>query len=314
MGGSCGELVLAAGLCAALSACSSAEPGAATSGGAAPPHPTPTPTSTATTPPPEDPSRWSGGVDFGAPASPPRSFALYNTTPCYDELGMAGFGIVEMPFFRQSKFFASGADVGGPPDLGKAAALAEQMKGTKEPMMLDIESWPTIGDDDVVAETVARYESILDTMLAVDPSLTIGFYGVPPVRNYNAPVSGDPTKIANWHANNDKLVSLAEAEGIVFPSVYTFYNEPDDWVTYAIANVEEARRLAPDKAIAAVVWPRYHDDETGFIDQSFFALQLDTLYEHADAVVIWDFAGSTCDAEPWWNATKAFAEQHDFFQ
>jgi len=252
-------------------------------------------------------------VELGAPPAA-ASFTLFNITPCYDQLGMGGFGIVEMPFFRQSKFFASGADVSGPPDLDKAAALADEMKGTREPMMLDIESWPTIGDDDVVAETVARYESILETMLAVDPSLTIGFYGVPPVRNYTAPVSGDPTKMANWQANNDKLVSLAMAEGIVFPSLYTFYNEPEDWLKYAVANIEEARRLAPDKAVAVVLWPRYHDDEMAFIDQAFFALQLDTAYEHADAVVNWDLAASTCDPEPWWSATKAFAEQHDFFQ
>ena len=62
-----------------------------------------------------------------------------------------------------------------------------------------------------------------------------------PIRNYWAPVRGDSAAISDWQAENRRLQRLADAVDIIFPSLYTFYDDPAGWVTYAVANIKEAR-------------------------------------------------------------------------
>jgi hypothetical protein len=58
---------------------------------------------------------------------------------------------------------------------------------------------------------------------------------------------------------NDHLRGLVSSLDVSLPSLYTFYDYQPGWVTYAIANIMEARRMNPGKPVFAFLWPQYHD-------------------------------------------------------
>src|SRR5205085_1032044 len=91
--------------------------------------------------------------------------------------------------------------------------------------------------------------------------------------------------------------SLAETVDAVFPSLYTFYRreDSDGWVTYAKANLEQARRY--QKPIYAFLCPRYQNTFQD-IEADFWRLQLQTCRELADGCVIWDWTGLGKPGEP----------------
>jgi hypothetical protein len=77
----------------------------------------------------------------------------------------------------------------------------------------------------------------------------------------------------------------------LFPSIYTFYTDRQGWVTYAIAQITEAKRKAKGKPVYAFLWPQYHESNLLLglrpLDSDYWELQLNTVAQHADGVVIW---------------------------
>jgi hypothetical protein len=140
----------------------------------------------------------------------------------------------------------------------------------------------------------------------------IGYYGVPPIRDYWRaldPPNSQPYRA--WQSANDQLQPLANAVDALFPSLYTFYDDQDGWTQYAIANLSEARRLARGKPVYAFIWPQFHNSNPvlglKLIPGEFWALQLQTIAQHADGVVIWGGWQVLWDENAeWWQATRQF--------
>ncbi len=184
--------------------------------------------------------------------------------------------------------------------------------------VLDIEHWP-IEDETLAQAAVDNYITVLDWFRKAAPKeQAVGYYSMLPIRDYWRALKGpESSKYRSWQEQNDRLAPLAEAVDIVFPSIYTFYDDRDGWLVYAKAQIDESRRLAPDKPVYAFLWPEYHPSNKWRggdpIDPDYWRIQLDFLREHADGVIIWtiddtkaiDFA----EIPPWWDETVRFIEE-----
>ena len=178
--------------------------------------------------------------------------------------------------------------------------------------VIDIEHWPTRGKSGPVAEGLAKYRAVLGWFHGEVPTLRVGYYGVPPIRDYWRAIKGPSSaEYAAWQAENDRLAPLAKDVDALFPSLYTFYSDRNGWVKYAIAQIKEARRYGTGKPVYAFLMPTYHNSNKilggRFIEPEYWKLQLETILRHADGIVIWGGPKTEWDEDaPWWRVTKQF--------
>ena len=183
----------------------------------------------------------------------------------------------------------------------------------------DIERWAHKDTWRVPEENVQRYlefcELYRDNLPSSDHQF--GLYSILPVRNYFHAVG--EKDFAEWQGWNDEVTRIADHADVLFPSIYTFSSVFEgsadaitDWQDYAIANINEAKRIAPGKPVYPFLWPWYHPSARTPIDGFFWTIQMETCEEHADGFVIWDDLSSarTGWAEvqqmSWWKATEDF--------
>lgn len=180
--------------------------------------------------------------------------------------------------------------------------------------VIDIEHWPTQlskNGADAVSDTISRFKKVIGVFREAIPSIPLGIYSMIPVRNYWAPVVIKKDQLIAWERDNDFLAPLAAAVDVIFPSLYTFYDDPIGWQVYAKANLEQAHRYG--KPVIPFIWPRYHGSNRFIggqpVSRGFWRIQLETVREFADGVVIW---GARRDelgpAEGWMIETLAMAD------
>jgi hypothetical protein len=171
-------------------------------------------------------------------------------------------------------------------------------------------------------QNVERYTRLIAWVRDAGFNGSLGYYGLAPPRDYwRAVGTAGAAGVAEWQTENEayrRLASLVDAE---YPSLYTFYPDRDGWRRYALANLAEARRLAPGKAVIAFLWPQYHGSNRELADRDletdFWAEELETVYAAADGLVVWggwDFvrgAPRRWDPRaPWWLALQDFIRRH----
>jgi hypothetical protein len=178
--------------------------------------------------------------------------------------------------------------------------------------VIDVEHWPNVGADEVVASSIEKYLTLLSWVREDVGEGSMSYYAVPPLRDYwraTRPPASDLYK--QWQSENDKLVRLADAVDAFTPSLYTFYDDPGGWERHAIANIAEARRLAKGKPVYPFIWPHYHDQSKlkGFIPKDYWMVQLRTLERHADGMVLWAGQETWNAKDGWWQATEEFMRE-----
>ena len=210
------------------------------------------------------------------------------------------------------QLWEKGADRAYLPKKNQVRPLAEQAMASGGIAVLDIEHWPVRGDHAVVGESLTKLSTVLAWFHEAFPGLQVGYYGVPPIRDYWRAIKGSGTKeYLAWQAENDALRPLANDVDILFPSLYTFYPHREGWVEYAVAQIRETRRYGQGKPVYVFLWPAYHESNlllgNKSIEPEFWKLQLETVRAHADGIVIWGGGGSSWNEQaPWWKITKEF--------
>lgn len=172
---------------------------------------------------------------------------------------------------------------------------------------IDIEHWPTRVSKygaTAVADSVAKLKTVLALFRCSAPSMMHGYYGIIPAREYWAPVRRDTAAIALWEADNLALSPIAELADVIFPSLYTFYDDLPNWKVYAAANIAEASKYR--KPILPFLWPRYHSGPKGgqLVPGELWRQQLEFALGLTDGVILWDWSRAIWDEEaPWWRET-----------
>jgi hypothetical protein len=184
---------------------------------------------------------------------------------------------------------------------------------------LDLEHWETRGAAGIVEPNVRRLVSVVERLRAGGLKNPVGYYGILPNREYWRAIEGTSSEgFRSWQRDNDYVIPLAAVVDILFPSLYTFYEDPARWKLYALRNIAEAKRLANGKPIYPFIWPQYHDGtalEGRYIPAADWRAQLDLLAGEVDGIVIWggwareEGRLKWDDEAQWWMETKDFLDR-----
>ncbi len=256
-----------------------------------------------------------GDASFAAPRRR-AAFRVYDGLQSYiGKPSLARWGVRPLYWGDPDIGMPSGPSASAPPfpDPAIVARFVESVPDDSAPVVLDIEQFPVTGAGARVA--AARLATIMATFRRAIPHRSLGYYAVLPQADYwraIAPLGSREHRA--WRRENDFLAPVARMVDALYPSLYTFYPDRDGWIAYARAQVNEARRLA-NKPVYAFVWPEYHSSSKvqGFLDPSYWRLQLEMLRTHADGIVVfggWDERAVARrhwdDNAPWWRELRAF--------
>lgn len=181
------------------------------------------------------------------------------------------------------------------------------------PVVLDIERWPTsVIEPEGKRRNAEKLVDVLKKLREIRPDLKYGYYGeLPPRASWPQFDVNPAAKRAAWAASNDRMKrDLAPYVDAVFPSLYTFYDDPRGWEAYAEIMLLESKKFG--KPIYCYLWPRFHPSNKKMsgklISPTYWRIQLDTCRRLADGIVIWDNAPKELwDPQAvWWKETEAF--------
>lgn len=178
------------------------------------------------------------------------------------------------------------------PVQSRVESVARAAEARSVPLVLDIERWKvdnTVSDADVVVR-IDKLVEVVRWAREAAPNLRLGYFSLAPMAamSWAAAPEGSADNL-EWRRVNDRLRRLADAVDMIFPYVYTYKYNPDEWQTQAIGNIVEARRYG--KPVYVFLWFQYSErnQELGytFVPSEFWLRQLDTGCRHADGIVIW---------------------------
>ena len=249
------------------------------------------------------------------PPSTPKSFVARDATRFHENPNLAKYGLKNLEVVYEGSLWPAGASR-DQPDLKYILKnyIPKARAKRLDVLVIDIETWPFTSTQTSaqITENIAKYKKVVNLFRRELPGVKLGLYGAVPQRNWLA-ACGDPKKIASrtasWHQRNMALQPLADAVDIIVPSLYTFYEDPKSvacWPAYAKANIDEAKFFG--KPVWPFLWMKDHKAEA-FLGSAFWRTQLETVYQHADGLVIWSMASSRDKwsyTAPWWLETVAF--------
>jgi hypothetical protein len=247
-----------------------------------------------------------------APVS--QTFVVFDGTLYKQKPDLSQYGVRPITILYENRFWPNGQASTNLPQAGIVRALAAEVASSLSPVVIDIERWPVKGSPSLVQSSVTQYRTILQWFHEGAPSLRIGFYGTIPVPDYWRAIQATTSaEFKSWQQDNDRLELIGKEVNVLFPSLYTFYADRQGWVTYAIAQISEARRKASGKPVYAFLWPQYHESNKllaeQFLDADYWELELMTARQYADGAVIWGGWGNggpqAWDEDAsWWQVTK----------
>jgi hypothetical protein len=175
---------------------------------------------------------------------------------------------------------------------------------------IDIEHWATCNTCRHRQRSLDRYLQVLEWFRNANSKPKLGYWGRPPKHKYLAAIKKrESPDYREWVKWNDFYKPLAKKVDVIFPSLYTEYDDVQGWVKHAEENLAQARRYG--KPVYAFLMPYYVRSNESYskepLPADFWKRQLETVYENADGLVIWDGPLRKWDpTAPWWKVTKEF--------
>lgn len=191
--------------------------------------------------------------------------------------------------------------------IGMAQALLAIQRYATD-VYFDVEEWTLYGNPPDLEARIDKHLRATQIARATTPGLRFGFYGVIPTTPYWPILRGQVNELETWHAINRRSQVIADNVDYLFPSLYTFYDDPKGWEVTARTAIQEARQFG--KPVYPFLWFEFHDGtplQGKTIPRDYWRRQLEVCREFADGVVLWGgFAEQWNDAAPWWLETKSF--------
>jgi len=204
------------------------------------------------------------------------------------------------------------------PPYKKVSSYISKLKGSCN-IILDIEKWPLFKGGSLNYNNLQQHVEFTHYVKSLK-SVGVGYYGLVPIRDYHSSISLFSYRRDKWEDKNSQLSPLVSAVDVLYPSLYTFYNKPEKWKEYAISMLTEAKRVAKGKKVYAFLWPRFHESnrrlKNQWVPADFWRLQLETVYAHADGIVIWGGWDLHIKKKlkwnnqwAWWRETQGFVNE-----
>jgi hypothetical protein len=246
-----------------------------------------------------------------------KSFKLYDSIGDKNKPDLKKYGFTFVRSIPANQLWPPNTTDKSKPDLDWIKKFTKSLSSDMSILNLDIEHWKLNKlPKDEINRNIDYLISIVDTIRKKRPDLNIGYYSLVPVIDYYNAISNNSEKLSKWSTENKYLSRLSDHVDTIYPSIYAFNTNRTDWKEYAIQNIKEARKYG--KPVIVFLWPQYHGSSLlhrhEHIDKEFWRIQLETVYEHADGVIIWTPWGEhISDWNPnsgWWKATIEFIEKH----
>lgn len=158
-------------------------------------------------------------------------------------------------------------------------------------IFVDIEEWPVLQTSAVVRNAaINKFVNVAEIIRTLRPSIKFGFYNVVPAHTYWPLVTSQfPEELREWNLVNQELRVVAELVDVIFPSLYTYYANSNEWRSYASRLIDAARIY--NKPVYPFLWFEYHDSNAELvnkeIDPMAWRKELQLCKEQADGVVLW---------------------------
>ncbi len=242
-------------------------------------------------------------------------FTLYQSIGYADENGkrisMESLGFSNMPIIYERSLWAKGK-VKDTLDSSKMGEYFSEYEPQESLICLDVEHYK-MKTVDTVDLGITRLVTIAKRFRQYHPDTKIGYYSTVPQRGYRQFLKGGE-RLERLKKTNLQLQALADEVDVIFPSLYTFSHNVDEWKIYAEGMIAEARRY--DKPVIVFLWPQIHFSNRlsggDFINGEFWKEQLRFVYENADGLVIWSQKRGSPKWDEnweWWLATNDFIDQ-----
>ena len=216
----------------------------------------------------------------------------------YDRLAYPGKPDLSSDGLSQIKLiYEAGLLTDGRIDMDKInARIMETNEAGIKAVSTDIESWYWGGKytSEALKDSLNK---VFDAFRGGIEGVSIGNYGVP-VGTLNIARNVEHNKgktdeeiLAKLKSSNNRLAA-GEVSDILYPSLYIYNPDIDQWIKDMKTTVAYIRTYYPDKKIVGYIWPQYYDWKTNpyymqFITEEKFLQMLEAAYEHIDGVVLW---------------------------
>ena len=160
----------------------------------------------------------------------------------------------------------------------------------------DIESW--YWKDECTSEYMRdSLAKIYDAFRAGVEGVSLGNYGLPLgtlniARNVESMADKTEEELRAALMNDNKRLEASGISDVLYPSLYIYGPDIDQWIEDLKTTVEYAKAHFPDKKIVGYIWSQYYDWKTNpyymqFISEEDFLKMLEASYEYLDGVVLW---------------------------
>lgn len=172
---------------------------------------------------------------------------------------------------------------------------------------LDIEEWYSTRDEAGIKEGLTTVFNMFREAL---PGCNIGNYGIPVAdlnvhRGYRPDMSEEEI-ISTWKANGEKRMPVGEVCDVLYPSLYAYSSDMDQWVEDLKTTVAFIKEYYPNKKIVGYIWPQYYNHKQNpeyqqFITKEKATQMLDACYEYLDGIALWSHGKDEKDQEVGWS-------------
>lgn len=241
----------------------------------------------------------------------------YKNTPAFTELGF-----VKSEIIYEQEIFAHKEDRSNPLSKRHYEKITNKLDETDGYAILDIEYWLKDWrrfNYKQKFNMVHRYADTLRETKKVNQNKKLGFFRVVPAWAHWDIISSQE-HFNNWQRENELRQVIADSVDVLYPSLYTYHEEPEDWILWAKTIIAKARNMANGKKVIPFIWPRFHQSSGPYrrgrkeLPAHYWRAQLELVASIADGVVIWNGAlgnkGNWDESERWWIETKAFMEDN----
>ena len=192
-------------------------------------------------------------------------------------------------------------------------AIAERIRflqRSTQHYYFDLENWTVSGAPQAVIDAnIRKLAQTADIARQISPQMKFGFYDMAPRSTYWPILLKKADDLTQWHQINKRSAVIAAKVDYVFPSLYTFYNDPAGWEVSARAVLQEAQQYG--KPVYPFLWPEFHNSNATLkgtqVPREFWRRQLEVCRQCADGLVLWGGFRQLWDEEAeWWLETKSF--------